>query len=204
MGDRLKAARRAKPNAGGTVQPRVRDPRPADGAGRPERSARRKVPRRNEREQSPALSGGAAESHGLYLPEGPPEGARPDLAVVPNAGRQPTYEELYRFHELHTKAAALATVAGPADVLTATVLPGPSPPVCTLANPDSLPGHFPFRPDLLVGRGRKHPLPLNLKKFVSRARSRQKFRNVLRCTTHTAPDRQACTRPPCAAPRACK
>ena len=122
MGDRVKGANRANlnPNAGGTVQPRVRNPAPADVAG-----PRRKVVRRKgEREQSPAHSGGAAESHGLHLPGGPPESGMIDLAVAPNAGR-PTYEELLRFHELH-KGAAPAAVA-PAT-LAAPDVPGPRAP----------------------------------------------------------------------------
>jgi hypothetical protein len=115
MGDRAKVAKRTKlnPNAGGAVQPRVRNPAPADGAG-PEPRARRKVARRKEgREPSPALSGGAAaESQGLHLPGGPPEDGGFDLAVVPNSGpRRLSYEELLRFHELHTKGAAPGAVA---------------------------------------------------------------------------------------------
>ena len=99
MGDRVRAVKRGKPNADGTVLPRVRNPEPADGA-RPERARRKVARRKEERAKSPAASGGAAESHGLHLPGGPPEDGGLDLAVVPNAGPRPTYEELLFIHTL--------------------------------------------------------------------------------------------------------
>ena len=142
MGDRVRAVKRGKPNADGTVLPRVRNPEPADGA-RPERARRKVARRKEERAKSAAASGGAAESHGLHLPGGPPEDGGLDLAVVPNAGPRPTYEELLRFHEFHTKGVAPAAVDRPADTLAAPVVPGPPAtapslsPVRTLANRDS-------------------------------------------------------------------
>jgi len=107
MGD----GNRAKPNAGGVVQPRVKkvNPRRADAAGAERPRARL---RKGPRAPSPALSGDAAESHGHHHPG--PEGGDDELvAAEPDAARHgggPSQAELLRCWAQQQAALAAAPV----------------------------------------------------------------------------------------------